>query len=56
MRLAISFRCSRLVAVLSTGTGETVSVSPVGWIRGQEGEEPSCIQLQSGIKLLLIHF
>ncbi len=54
MRLAISFRCSRLVAVLSTGTDHTLSVTPVGWIRGQEGEQPSCIQFQSGKKCSLI--
>jgi hypothetical protein len=40
------------VAVLSTGTDHTLSVTPVGWIRGQEGEQPSCIQFQSGKKML----
>lgn len=48
VRLAISFRSSNLVAVLSTETSTTVAISPVGWIRGQEGEEPACLQFQAG--------
>jgi hypothetical protein len=53
--MAITFRSSSLVAVLSTATGDTMAVSPTGWIRGQEGEEPACIQFQSGKYILNLH-
>jgi hypothetical protein len=48
VRMAVSFRSSNLIAVLATATTDTVSISPVGWIRGQDKEEPRCMQFQSG--------
>merc|ERR550519_805617 len=47
-RLAISFRSTPLIALLSVRTGTCLSLAPLGWVRGREGEAPSCLQFQAG--------
>jgi len=45
-RLAISFRSTPLVALLAARPATSLSLSPVGWVRGEEGERPSCLAFQ----------
>ena len=44
-RVAVVFRDSDLVALLRSKPG-TARLSPIGWIRGEEGESPVCCQFQ----------
>lgn len=46
-RLAVSFRHTALVAVFSTRSGRTLSLTPCGWIRGRKDEVPTCLEFEA---------
>jgi len=46
-RLAVAFRSTPLVAVFSTRTGRSLSLTPCGWIRGAEDEFATCLEFEA---------
>ena len=49
-RLALIFRSTSLVAIFSTRSGRTLSLTPCGWIRGEGTEFPTCVEFESDFK------
>lgn len=45
-RIAVSFSSTPLVALLAARPGTSLSISPVGWVRGGVAEWPACLQFQ----------